>query len=157
MSKCSICGRDNPESGDYCECGPAPPKAKRQYDGGQQQLASRGARLMGQFIDAFVAIGLLFLILPLSKVTEGLSYLGLAGFLGYYLLSDGLPRGQSLGKRLLKIAVVNEDTGEPCTYWKSFLRNVTQSLGVLDWIWIFGSRQRRAGDLLAHTKVIALQ
>lgn len=156
MYVCTDCGRNNPENSTYCECGFALPDATRRPAVENRELASRSARLVGQFIDAFVAVGLLLLAVPLSSVHEGLALAGLAGFLGYLLLADGLPGGQSLGKRFLNIAVVNSETGDPCGYGRSFARNITQILGFLDWIWIFGGRRHRAGDVLAHTKVIAL-
>ena len=31
----------------------------------------------------------------------------------YYLIIDGLPNGQSFGKRVIKIQVINETTGAP--------------------------------------------
>lgn len=157
MHTCSACGRNSPENSVRCECGAALPEAKERLAVENQEVASLGARLVGQFIDAFVALGLLLIAVPLSNVHESLAYVGLAGFLGYYLLADGLPGGQSLGKRFLKIAVVKEETGEPCSYSSSFVRNIAQILGFFDWVWIFGDRRRRAGDVLAHTKVIALR
>lgn len=115
-------------------------------------LASRGSRLAAQFIDGIVAIVLLLVV---SGLAGGEKWgLALVLFLAYWLLCDGLPNGQSLGKRLLKIAVVDEHTGAPCGLGKSLLRNVTQIVGLFDWVWIFGARRKRAGDFLAGTKVV---
>ena len=73
----------------------------------------------------------------------------------YGLFSDGLPGGQSLGKRWVGIRVVSIYTGTPCSFWQSFVRNILQSLlGPIDWIFIFGERRQRLGDKAAGTIVI---
>ena len=122
-------------------------------------LASRGNRLLGQLVDAFVAgvpfyVGVLLgnISSSLAAVTIGLGALW-SGF--YYLFADGFTGGQSLGKKWLGMYVVDEVTGEPCTFWKSFIRNVLQVLGPLDWIFIFGDKHQRLGDKAAGTIVIA--
>ena len=137
------------------------------------ELASRGSRLVAQIVDILIAVSLFFagIVLPgslaflINKVNlvdaqllfaliELGPWVGSILFLLYYLLADGLPNGQSLGKRLVKIAVVDDESGTPCTLAKSAVRNLTQILGFLDWIWIFGEKRKRAGDVLAHTRVV---
>lgn len=117
-------------------------------------LASLGARLLGQIIDWAIAVGIFLLAIPLANVSETLALVPVIGCIGYYLLCDGMPNGQSLAKRLLKIAVIDSDNGKPCSYGQSAVRNITQVLGILDWLWIFGPKSRRAGDVLAHTIVV---
>ncbi len=120
-----------------------------------QPLASLGDRFLAQIADAIVAFGLLALTFPLSAISDSLAWLGIALFFAYYLLCDGLPNGQSVGKRLLKIRVVKDADGQSCSYGASALRNFAQILGILDWIWILGSKRKRAGDILAHTHVVS--
>lgn len=79
------------------------------------------------------------------------------GWLLYLLLCDGLPGGQSLGKRLTKISVVHVTTGKPCSYWQSCARNFTMVLGVFDAVFIVGKQRRRLGDYLGRTKVVQLE
>ncbi len=120
-------------------------------------LASLGSRLGAQIIDGVIGIAPFIFFILLSEANDlfaGAAILFLFLFFAYYLFCDGLPNGQSVGKRLLDIRVVIDETGFPCTYWKSFLRNIAQALGVLDWLWIFGSKRKRAGDFLAHTSVV---
>jgi uncharacterized RDD family membrane protein YckC len=87
--------------------------------------------------------------------------LGVAGFIlaaAYLLLADGLPNGQSIGKRVLDIAVIDQRTRKPCTYFQSFVRNFLLALlGIFDWIFIFGRKHQRLGDLAASTIVVRLQ
>jgi len=77
-------------------------------------------------------------------------------FLAYLLFADGLDKGQSYGKRVVRTAVVDASNRMPCTYWKSLLRNLPIFLGVIDWIFIFGRTRQRLGDKLAKTIVLKI-
>ena len=117
-------------------------------------LASLGSRLGAQLIDDLIAILLLVIFLSIGNI-EMLSLAGIAAFLGYILLSDALPNGQSIGKMALKIAVVDKKTNKPCTIWKSLFRNITLVfLGFIDWLFIFGRNRQRLGDMIAGTVVV---
>jgi hypothetical protein len=95
-----------------------------------------------------------------------------AGF-AYLLLSDGLFDGRSIGKRLIRLQVASAESGQPCSFRESILRNSTFGLGYLLWLvpwigWIFisliealefvlvlGSKEgKRLGDEFAKTTVI---
>ena len=126
-------------------------------------LASLPQRLAARFLDGIV-VGLP--VFALSFV--GMRIYGTTAWPGgvliaaamlfammYVLFSDGLPGGQSLGKRWVGIRVVSIYTGTPCSFWQSFVRNILQSLlGPIDWIFIFGERRQRLGDKAAGTIVI---
>jgi uncharacterized RDD family membrane protein YckC len=72
----------------------------------------------------------------------------------YLLLAEALGRGASPGKRLAGIRAVDAHTGKHCSTVRAVLRNMTLVIGPLDWIWIFGHRRHRLGDLIAGTDVI---
>ena len=73
----------------------------------------------------------------------------------YYVFSDGFAKGQSLGKRLFNISVINKNSGEYCTFTQSFLRNAfTPITGLLDVIIILFKKRRRLGDVFAGTIVV---
>jgi len=112
-----------------------------------------GTRLAAQVIDTILV---LVIAIPLAMFVGPLT--GLAVFIIYLLFQDGLPKGQSLGKRLLKIAVVDKSTGKKCTFWKSFVRNIILAvLGIFDWVFIFTESRQRLGDKAASTIVITQQ
>lgn len=126
-------------------------------------LASRSARLLAQIVDSIVAVlpvaGLLLVIFLSPRhfeVAVGIFGVPVLFFsVGYLLFADAMPGGQSCGKRMLGIAVVDRRTGLPCTRWQSFVRNLLLSLLVfLDWIFILGDRRRRLGDIVAGTVVV---
>jgi uncharacterized RDD family membrane protein YckC len=121
--------------------------------------ASRGSRLGAQLIDGFVillAIGVAAVLMMINEALGGLAFVGALLFgVGYYLFADAMTDGQSFGKRALDMAVVHAETGEPCTFGQSFVRNfLLYLLGPIDWIFIFGARRQRLGDMLASTIVI---
>ena len=120
--------------------------------------ASRGSRLLGQLLDAIVAFGpvmLLTAFVSFGYVVRTLAMLAGVLAIAYYLFADALPDGQSLGKRWLGMAVLDAETGAPCTPWQSFVRNVLlYILGPLDWVFIFGERHQRLGDKAAGTIVV---
>lgn len=122
-------------------------------------FASRGTRFLGQMIDYAVA-GAPLLVAPLVTRFLGplaFPYMKLAAawtFL-YLVLGDGLHEGQSFSKRWLGMRVVDAQSGEPCTFGDSFIRNITLTLlGPIDWIFIFGDRHQRLGDKVAGTIVV---
>lgn len=159
MKSCSSCGLVHPDESEICECGfnfVSGERDPRMSIGVYGQLASVESRLGAQVVDGLVALSMFFVAVPAAALSESFTLLGPILSILYYLLSDALPGGQSLGKRLLKIAVVEETSGLPCTLAQSAMRNGTQVLGFLDWLWIFGEQRKRAGDFLAHTRVISL-
>lgn len=80
----------------------------------------------------------------------------------YLLIKDSLPflDGQSVGKKLMKIRVVKEDTLEPITgdYGASAIRQVAMLIPILNLIEIIkvfgGEPRKRFGDEWAKTIVI---
>lgn len=121
--------------------------------------ASRTTRLFGQMIDG--AIGAAPFIIGVFLDSIGIPFAGVLFWLGAfwsffnYFLADGMTGGQSFAKRWLGIHVLVENTGQPCSYWLSFLRNLPLwLLGPIDWVFIFGDKHQRLGDKLAGTIVV---
>ena len=123
-------------------------------------LASRMDRLMAQILDTLVAYsGPAVVLMGIGRggPDGGIGLLHVLVFLaalGYILFADGLQHGQSLGKRVLGLAVIDERTGADCTFGKSFVRNFLMCLGFWDWIFIFGEKRQRLGDKAAGTIVV---
>lgn len=122
-------------------------------------LASPARRLGGQLIDSLitlaVVIATVYSLRFLNLQDTHARVLPLILGAAYYFLSDALPNGQSVGKRLLKMAVVDFNTYRHCTVVQSIVRNLTTPfLGFFDWIFIFFGSKRRLGDMLAMTLVI---
>lgn len=80
----------------------------------------------------------------------------------YYLFRDGFGQGQSWGKAICGLMVVNLDDNSPCNMAKSFLRNIVlwllsalAGLSIVEFILILvQDKGSRLGDMLAGTQVI---
>jgi uncharacterized RDD family membrane protein YckC len=121
-----------------------------------ENLAHPGKRFQGQFIDGFIAYVsgvFVFYLIDITSVRDVAVYSGIFIGLIYFLFSDAMPNGQSIGKKLLNIQVVNASKEQPCTLLESFLRNITFPLGIFDWVFIFFGKHRRLGDFIAQTIV----
>lgn len=129
----------------------------------EQRRAGLLLRAAAKIID-FILIAAVIEIIPKAGYFAGLAYL---------LLGDGFFDGRSIGKKLIKLRVVSSDTGGPCTFKDSILRNSTLAAGYILWIvpwigWVFillasalefililGSRDgKRLGDEFAKTVVL---
>lgn len=121
------------------------------------QLASIGDRFTAQFLDGLVALAVgaaVYFVADVVGLPLELAFL--AWFL-YLLLCDGLPGGQSIGKKFTKSSVVHMETGQPCSYMQSVARNFCLLvLGFVDCVFIVGKQRRRLGDFLARTRVVRL-
>ena len=80
----------------------------------------------------------------------------------YYFLLEGFA-GQTIGKRILGIAVVKAD-GSPCTYLSSFVRNLLRVVDAMPFFYLVGlavmalsDRKQRIGDHVAGTVVVKVK
>lgn len=122
-------------------------------------LAHPGKRFQAQFIDGLIAyaLGIATYYLFDTFLNRDFSvYSGIAAGLFYFLFSDGFANGQSFGKKLLKIQVLDDEGIKPCSFTQSFFRNITFPLGIIDWIFIFFKSHRRFGDFIAGTIVVKM-
>ncbi len=86
-----------------------------------------------------------------GKVWGVMSVCWMLFYLGF---ADAFNGGQSFAKQWLGTRVVDADTGGPCTWGDSFIRNIFTILGPIDWVFIFGEKHQRLGDKAAGTAVI---
>jgi len=156
---CPQCGHNNPPQGTpdgKCdECG------YTLFRNTNNPLAELSDRLIAQTIDSLVAIAAIFISLLLAILIKSENFtiiiivcgFFLANF--YILFADGFKGGQSYGKRLMSICVIDATSRRPCKFIQSFTRNFfLVFLGVIDWVFIFSEKRQRLGDILANTIVI---
>ncbi len=85
--------------------------------------------------------------------------LSLVVFLGYYILLEGY-LGQTVGKMLLGIKVIQEDTGEVPGVGAASIRTVLRLIdGLFSYLVGFiavlaSAKRQRLGDMAAHTLVV---
>lgn len=122
-------------------------------------LASLDKRLIGQFLDGLITYAVFFLVYySFAGILDDITtiYMSIGFSLSYFLFSDSLPGGQSLGKIITKTKVIKKGTNKACSTLQSFFRNITFPLGIIDWISIFFPSRRRLGDHIASTEVVNL-
>jgi len=119
-------------------------------------LASIPKRYTAQLIDQIIAIVFAILIAVIANPNTFFQIISLIFFLGYSLFHDAMPNGQSIGKKLLGIKVVNMKTGNACSVKESFIRSITKLpiIAFIDALMIFSAIRRRLGDRLAGTIVV---
>jgi uncharacterized RDD family membrane protein YckC len=82
----------------------------------------------------------------------GLSYIGLIGF-ALYFCKDSI-NGRSLGKRALKLQIVENSNGKVASPIRCFIRNIFCVIWPIEVIVTLASPSRRIGDMVAGTKVV---
>ncbi|GAB4538176.1 MAG: RDD family protein [Thermodesulfovibrionia bacterium] len=78
-------------------------------------------RIIARCIDILIAVAFL----------ELLSKTGYFAGLLYILIADGLLGGRSVGKWLIGLKVIVVETGAPCTYKESIIRNIPIAIGYI--------------------------
>ena len=117
----------------------------------ESNLASPSVRLFAQVVDTFIAL----LFFSISIFGDIGIIIGTILALAYIWFADGLLFGRSVGKLITNTKVVIEKTKAPCSYLRSFARNFPLTvLGLFDWVFIFGEKRQRLGDLIAGTVVV---
>lgn len=136
------------------------------------RVAGLGARFLAWLIDA-LCIGLLFIMgVFVASVyesgREGLGTLVMSFWMfgltwGYFLLFEWLWSGQTPGKRLLGLRVI-QWRGTTITFFQSAARNILRFADMLPFFYALGfviaaanRENRRLGDLLANTLVVHVE
>lgn len=126
-----------------------------------QRLAPLWARFVASQVDfwaALLALGVFSVFVDVvifrqAGTPDAIGTISVLLLFAYLLFKDGF-NGQGLGKRLMKIRVVDSETGAPGELHKSCLRGLVSMLGIFDVIFIFGQRRQRLGDHAARTLVV---
>ncbi len=129
------------------------------------RLAGIGSRGVALLIDLAVQSATLLLVALVASAFDawGIAALAIATFLillGYPILSEAMASGKTLGKAVMRIAVVSTD-GTPITFLAAVIRNVVRLVDSLPGTYFVGiatvlvtERSQRVGDLAAGTLVI---
>jgi len=118
--------------------------------------ADLGTRFLAFIIDAVLCV--LMALIPY--------WIGLLPLIIYILVRDGLFKGQSIGKKLLNLRVVQTEEGRPANFMDSALRNLPMAIPFLGWfiftiveaIFVLTDEDGiRLGDKLAKTQVTPVE
>lgn len=137
----------------------------------QLETAGLGSRFVAQLVDDILLVALLaalgFASIGLGTVIGDATVplllfllLGFAIFWGYFILSEALWSGRTLGKMLLHLRVVDV-RGGPLSVGQAIVRNVLRIVDFLPSYYAVGliaifvsARNQRLGDLAAGTVVV---
>jgi uncharacterized RDD family membrane protein YckC len=140
----------------------------------QYPVAGPGSRFLAQLIDQLVltiiVVAVIVVIFVLGVATNDrdltLLLVGLASFVivfFYFLISEAMFGGQTVGKRALRLRVVG-DQGQPITFSQALIRNLVRVVDFLPVYYGVGlitlfinGRGKRLGDLAAGTVVVREQ
>lgn len=81
-----------------------------------------------------------------------MKYIGLFGFALYFC--KDIINGRSIAKRILKLQVVDDKTGQVATPLQCFIRNIFCVLWIVEVIVAMRNTSRRIGDRIAGTKLV---
>ena len=119
--------------------------------------ASFGRRLVAIIVDGII-IGVVVLVCYLiSRVLADIVAILLT--LGYYTYFEGSGSGQTVGKKLLGIRVIDFSAGGPIGYGRGFVRQLARILSglvcYLGYLWMLWDREKQTWhDKLATTVVV---
>ena len=137
----------------------------------QYEIAGIGSRFLAQIIDSLIILVVLIAITILAGTLGGVFNSGelallveiILGFIllaGYFLVSEAVWNGQTVGKRSARLRVVG-DHGEPLSLGQATIRNLVRIVDFLPVFYAIGmltlfisGRGKRLGDFAAGTLVV---
>lgn len=89
---------------------------------------------------------------PFAFAHNLMTYTGIFGFLVYFL--KDIFNGRSLAKRILKLQVVDNKTGQPASPLQCFVRDLFCIIWPVEFIVSMANTSRRIGDRVAGTRLV---
>jgi uncharacterized RDD family membrane protein YckC len=130
---------------------------RQKQDEMYQRLAPLSVRLLAQIIDTLIAFAILLAGFKIALMNSFFFHTCLSLALAYLWLADAFPRGQSIGKIIMGISVVDIRTNHPCSIRQSLIRNIFLTIfGIIDWFPLLTRNGQRLGDVVAKTIVVKL-
>ena len=139
-----------PESAQY-------PPPVHQGSGPSGPRAGFGTRLLALIVDWLVFVIPVIVVFVLFK--PAVAYLiTIVAYIAYYVILQGGPSGQTVGKRALHIRVVDFNTGGPIGYGRAFVRYLVESIlsGIffLGYLWMLWDREKQTWQDKASSSVV---
>jgi uncharacterized RDD family membrane protein YckC len=185
MLFCPHCGKEVSAEASFCPAcgkpiiaGQAPSSVSQPQaalTGSRPTFATEGDRIVAVIIDTIIVfVFSLVIFIPLALVARFFSFFGSFGFLFFgpatlltwllwllYFTYFESTSGQTLGKQIMKIRVVDESSLQHLDFGRSLVRNI---LRIIDWLPFFyligfllivtNQRKQRIGDMAARSIVV---
>ena len=185
MAFCAFCGKEIPTGASFCPaCGKSVAASAASSGSGQlppvpagagPNLATEGDRIIAVIIDTIlISVVSLVIFIPLWLLGGFFGFFGSFAFvfLGPITLLSWLlwllyftyfesTTGQTLGKQLMSIRVVDETTLQHLDFARSLVRNILRIIDWLPFLYLIGfiliatnPKKQRIGDMAARSIVI---
>ncbi len=184
MAFCASCGKELPVGATFCPACGKPVAAPSSSLSGQPpsvsvgerpNLASEGDRIVAVIIDTILIFVIsLVIVVPLWLLggffgfvsSYAFVFFGPLTFLSWllwllYFTYFEATSGQTLGKQLMNIRVVDETTLQHLDFARSFVRNILRIIDWLPFLYLIGfiviatsERKQRIGDMAARSIVV---
>jgi uncharacterized RDD family membrane protein YckC len=185
MAFCASCGKELTAGASFCyACGksvavtPSSPLMGQipPVSGGEKpNLASEGDRIVAVIIDTIlIFVVSLVIVVPLFLLGGFFGFFGSYAFVFFgpttllswllwllYFTYFEATSGQTLGKQLMNIRVVDETTMQHLDFARSFVRNILRIIDWLPFLYLIGfilivtnSKKQRIGDMAARSIVV---
>ncbi|HVF74128.1 MAG TPA: RDD family protein [Acidimicrobiales bacterium] len=120
--------------------------------------ASVGVRFVALIVDGII-VGVAQLVIALILGMTAARVIGTVLGLAYYIYFEGSATGQTLGKRVMGIRVVDFNTGGPIDMSRAVVRNLVRIVSglacFLGYIWAFFNKEKQTWhDMAAQTVVV---
>ena len=188
MGFCQYCGKPLADNASFCPaCGkpvaatgasPSLGQPQAPIAGMPRNIASEGDRIVAIILDSII-VGLFSLVIFIPLLIAGIAIGGFAfgpfsflfgpSILIYWLLwllyftYFESTTGQTFGKQIMKIKVVDETTMQHLDFGRAFVRSI---LRIIDWLPFFyligfilivtNDKKQRLGDMAAHSIVVKI-
>jgi uncharacterized RDD family membrane protein YckC len=185
MVFCASCGKELPAGAGFCPtCGKSVTATPASSVPGQLQpvaagalpnLASEGDRVIAVIIDTIlIFVVSLVIVVPLFLLGGLFGFFGSFAFVFFgpitllswllwllYFTYFEATSGQTLGKQLMNIRVVDETTLQPLDFARSLVRNILRIIDWLPFLYLIGfilvatnTKKQRIGDMAARSIVV---
>jgi uncharacterized RDD family membrane protein YckC len=114
-------------------------------------------RFAAAFIDGII-VGVVVIVLDL--LAKGVGYaIGIIIAIAYFTYFEGGPTGQTLGKRVMGIRVIDFNTGGPIGYSRAFIRYIGRIVSAIviyiGYLWMLWDREKQTWhDKFANDVVV---
>ena len=134
-----------------------PPGAYAGASGPSGPRANFGQRLLASLVDS-VLLGILGSLIRALMDDQVASFINFLIGLAYIVYLEGSTSGQTVGKKLLNIRVVDFDTGGPIGYGRAAIRYVGRILSaipcLLGYFWMLWDKERQTWHDKLSTSVV---